>query len=1533
MSKQHANPRWLILIALVALRASGQEARTAPLYAYHLPAPRVLWIAPTPSLSASYLAAACRWDLTVCQTRTEMDVCYHAIDKAVEYTPEMEAALQKRLSQNLMDRLAELDTYQMVVLEGELSGLTAEQQARLKDWVARGGLLVLGTGWVASPEEKTASENPLMELMPCRSKEGQGPWFIFFGRPVRDPAVAGVPTHRLHVRNWLPQVVGKPGSTRLTEPRDLGPGYSDTGFTWWVRSHGQGHVVFNPAGISMGAAFQTNFLPSYWTARNGPFFFNPAYDSISRYQDEGALLADLWRQLSYWYIYGRRAFPALIYLRTPDEALPAGAEVRIQAYLDLTELENSATLVVQWVTPRNETIAEWKQPASGGVREVEPSLAIPEEYPWPLMQVQAALVDPSSGAILHRASDFVEVAPVCSLEATLDRFNYQPGETVRVEAQVTARRTLPKATVRLVLHDFRGRVFADLATPVSWTPATGSEQPQSHPEKPAYGQCWFNWVFPLVGSGVDQYLFTGDLMLCSGSRVWARGSVSIYDGRPWDMRREFVYSPWDFLLHFPDPVVKRGLDLERDAGYNGISGHDMGDQVVAWAERQGWRMYAEGLPGPNVWNPLIDTAGSAALEAKFRQELAPWVQQNQPNPFRSSAIALVSLGEEPGFKNGWGTRYYWDAPQAPPEAAAVFQGYLKQLYHDDLGALNQEWGTSYVAWEQVPLTKEYSQGLTEAVMKQWEAEQGKATGDFLFHLAPYLETFRFYDRYFDEINQAAVKVVREALQPSWKTMFTAGLFQVETDVPAYGELGPFYPKEAALYGHANWVAEHGDVPGFTASMWDFFDHLPLLSAELWSALAVGNTYFDSWVDFGLCFNKDFTHTRSSFFKKRWLTALRPIRKLLLDKRFYTDPAIGFYRGGEGPVPATPWNPSSAWDAPTQQYSALLESGFRPTLVKPPQFGRCKVLFAPVSEVVTPEAAEGFRDFVKNGGTLIATMFFAAFSPHGNPLAEAPALGLHDLLGFRVDGRRRVNQAESFTIPPGAEPLPAHTVILAQRHDILTDLSPETQVLARFADGTPAILVHPYGQGRVYYFNFHYDWTHWWNTFYTPDREAYRVLLEKILLSVPGVSRPYFVRCQGGRPSNTSGWWKVDFDPEAVGRSNPYWAEELYTDPSGQARYLFLFADHRSPVIDARIEWFRAGDTAYDVLNHQRLRWEKAPDGTAFIPLTLPAGGGAILAFLPSTAVKVAVKPTQPSFRAGSVLNVHVAVQEGRPGAATAHSMALQVEGPDGRPLAGLAREITVAGQTTVPLLTALNDPPGKWRITVSDCVTGLQGHAEVRCRGNGHRSVPLACLESWPSECWPVPDVTAERFLASLKRLTQTYLTCPDRSKLGYYYFIPGETDSRHHLMAPLSQIDWRPYTRALVDFLRQGHSLILTGEDFGLDPLSGLAVSPFGDSHALEAVATVLARADRVVQPRTLPTVLVALFGSGRLVLDRTSIDAQGWTNEQIQPWHQGWINALKQKVLSGEPEGAQRQALTPASLRQWLLSDRKVRYWFPTP
>jgi hypothetical protein len=204
--------------------------------------------------------------------------------------------------------------------------------------------------------------------------------------------------------------------------------------------------------------------------------------------------------------------------------------------------------------------------------------------------------------------------------------------------------------------------------------------------------------------------------------------------------------------------------------------------------------------------------------------------------------------------------------------------------------------------------------------------------------------------------------------------------------------------------------------------------------------------------------------------------------------------------------------------------------------------------------------------------------------------------------------------------------------------------------------------------------------------------------------------------------------------------------------------------------------------------------------------------------------------------------------------------------------------------------------------------------------------------ERWESEEWQPPDLSAEDFIPMLDRLTQTYLNSDDRCKLGYFYFIPGETDSRHNLMATLAQMDWRSFTNELAGHLRGGATVILTGEDMGIDPRSGLSVSPFVDSHLLEALANVLLKANSVTELEALPRVLVGMYGNGRLILDRTSIDAQGWTNEQIRPWHEKWVADLKTYALHGQPVG---KPFTPsvAALQGWLLAEREEKFWLPTP
>jgi hypothetical protein len=116
-------------------------------------------------------------------------------------------------------------------------------------------------------------------------------------------------------------------------------------------------------------------------------------------------------------------------------------------------------------------------------------------------------------------------------------------------------------------------------------------------------------------------------------------------------------------------------------------------------------------------------------------------------------------------------------------------------------------------------------------------------------------------------------------------------------------------------------------------------------------------------------------------------------------------------------------------------------------------------------------------FVLSGGTLIADAEFARCDQCDRERHGVEAGGRADLLGLRdaeVDG----SETKVMMAPPSGSPEDGQTVRGGGRRE-LTDairargrqemqLRPGTRALARFADGSPAIVEHAYGKGRVVY---------------------------------------------------------------------------------------------------------------------------------------------------------------------------------------------------------------------------------------------------------------------------------------------------------------------------------------------------------------------------------------------------------------------------------------------------------------------------------
>ena len=120
---------------------------------------------------------------------------------------------------------------------------------------------------------------------------------------------------------------------------------------------------------------------------------------------------------------------------------------------------------------------------------------------------------------------------------------------------------------------------------------------------------------------------------------------------------------------------------------------------------------------------------------------------------------------------------------------------------------------------------------------------------------------------------------------------------------------------------------------------------------------------------------------------------------------------------------------------------------------------------------------------------------------------------------------------------------------------------------------------------------------------------------------------------------------------------------------------------------------------------------------------------------------------------------------------------------------------------------------------------------------------------------------------------------------------------------------------------MEAGDTFILTGEDLGIDPGTGLAVNPHHDARQLPALAKVLSGARWYLATADGDTA-VAILGKGRVVLCRESIDAAGNTNAEQGRWQTRWLAELARTgaLTSAEPSAASRR-LDAAALARWWI------------
>lgn len=1307
----------------------------------------------------------------------------------------------------------------------------------LAEYVKRGGV------WVVCGKVVPDDKSPLAPLWPGRPT-GKNSWHDKGAQRGAAPEVAGLPLERL--AGW--QYHGIYEAAEGAEA--LATGQSGAAF---LRRVGKGAILLVPSGpISKR---------------------HDAIESLHRAYDHDEIWLRFWDQVLHGLTSGGEALPVVADLRSAEKEAAAGQDCTLPGnLLNRGKAARQVAVSVHVVSPSGQVVYAG-QPrdvplAPGGAREWNVTLPVAADWPTGLYAVHLTVGDPAAKKQLHQALAYVPVAGSVKLSLKADKPGYRIGEpaTFTVEAAAAA---AWQGDLRWAVHDFRGRQLGAGVLPADLAAGTKTIP--------------FTWAFADHGVRVDTVWVTA--VAVKDGREWARAECKVYKHERWNMCNEYQWSTWSHMACHPPSVVVQAMRLMAHAGMNALGYPAGGRELFYPAERWSWRIYDEGV-GSNTGEPLIESVTDAEIEA---------AQRRKPRPsatLKSGATVLASVGEEAGFKSGWGRTYYWDGPVASEKACQAFQRFLRERY-PSLEILNAAWGTRYRAWDEIKLTREFSGKSPTLAADGWAHPKDSPLGDGVkgVSLAPFTDTMAFYHWYYDKVVGAALKILRDEINPVPLTMASAPsswIFESpRTDVRLAGG-GGWTDSQDWSQRSAN-----GRDPGFGIA-WGHYDWPVASENVLWSWIIGRNGHNDYWVDVPLMFNPDMTLTRGAWAIRRWRTRTAHAERLLLDAAAAPSD-VGVLTPTGSFLPRTPGEIANSVKI------ALSQGGFAFADADPQAFGKHKIVFAVFRNQVSQAEADALSAYAERGGTLVFSPRFAGLNEYGVPQETVPGFGLAKKWGVKVIGKN--------------DPIPQRYSRDKVRADLsglgaaFAGLPLESQeflnekvehagwiVLASYPDRTPALLARPFGKGRLIYLNAAYQ-SQWYIQHVTPTdvaRQGFYRLIEKLCLDA-GARRTF----------------RIDGDLAQV----LHVAALQWTDPSGKIGYVVTRTNGQTIWTGGKLAWLGPQTAAYDVYGGDPAA--PAPTYGREVALQLRPGAGRLLAFTPAPVKTIKVVAGAAKLTAGDPLAVTVEILDaaGQP-VPGRFPVEIRVAGPAGE-VAGLRRDLSLASGETVRIATALNDPAGPWTITVRDGISRLTGRAAVEVAAAAAAATAPAFLPwGWPSENWEPERMPAAEFVATLKRLADVYRT--DHAKenwrakqwLGAHYcFFPG---TRHALLRNLIETDWPRHAETLRQAVADGANLILVGEDLGLDPATGLPAWP-ADGQQLEAVAAAM----RSATWESLSgdgEVIRASLGRGSLVLCRNTPDGAGSSWGAAVAWQQDFLRALAAKPAGGIP------VPDAARLARWL-------------
>ncbi|MCM8803695.1 MAG: beta-galactosidase trimerization domain-containing protein, partial [Candidatus Omnitrophica bacterium] len=503
-----------------------------------------------------------------------------------------------------------------------------------------------------------------------------------------------------------------------------------------------------------------------------------------------------------------------------------------------------------------------------------------------------------------------------------------------------------------------------------------------------------------------------------------------------------------------------------------------------------------------------------------------------------------------------------------------------------------------------------------------------------------------------------------------------------------------------------------------------------------------------------------------------------------------------------------------------------------------------VLILSYSQVINKKEGEKIKDFVKNGGILISTPWVAAVSNYGNFYTTYPSeeSGLSELLGFKLLNTSQEVNVEEFFIESDIYPEIKGLLLKSKGRDKVLELKEDVKIIAKYKDGTPAILERKYGKGKVIYLNFIYDWDNWWISFYEKGREAYRRLFDTLIKRNSKVKNEYFISFLSYEKTELNkGWYGMILrDIPEKGDAIPYWAFQLYSDPTGKIKYLCIFSDHRSPIIEGEIYLEDKDKSLINLFNNKEL--EKNKDGNYRIILN--PGEGVILAMIDKEIIPKDILVNSPSsIKLGDNLFLDISLIGIKKIENVVYGGIVEVFDPEGNYLKShsILNLQLHSGKGKCKIYFVENDKPGIYKIIITESITGIKKEIFIKVNSDKKTKFKLSPFPERKEDEIILYKLTDEEFIDLFKKLkdiyTRDYDGLENKYMLSYYLFVPFRPENRHSIMRKLGRTEWMKHFDKFVKEIRKGETFYLIGEDINIDPITGLEIDPLASKDIREFI------------------------------------------------------------------------------------------------